>query len=288
MVNPQQPVRVRPGVVTISSYLLISYAVLALIDMVIGLTTLGTVREIYRDAYAGTENEGTEGVVVFVFVAMSMVRLLFAAGLVVLALLNNRGMNTARIITWVVGGIALCCTGVGLALSAAGSAVGGETSDDVASQGEIDRRLAEALPSWYEPVLTLTATLGVIAVLVALILLALPKSNEFFRKPQQQWEPPVPGTAYPMAPGGPVYPAAPGASYPMTPGASYPTGPGQPGYPQADPGSGEPGQSGSSGGDWSSGSSGGGWSSGSSGNSGSSDSGGGGHSSSGGGGYSGG
>ncbi len=279
MVNPQQPVRVRPGVVTISSYLLIFYAVLTLTETVIGLTTLGTVRDIYRDAYAGTEAEGTEGVVVFVFVAMSMVGLLFAAGLVVLALLNNRGMNTARIITWVVGGIALCCTGVGLALSAANSAVGGETSDDVASQEEIDRRLAEALPSWQEPVLTLTATLGAIAVLVALILLALPKSNEFFRKPQQQWEPPVPGTAYPMAPGGPVYPAAPGASYPMTPGASYPTGPGQPGYPQADPGSGDPGRSGSSGGDWSSGSSG---------NSGSSDPGGGGHSGSGGGGYSGG
>lgn len=264
MVYPQQPVRVRPGIVTISSYLLIFYAVLALIDTVIGLTTLGTYQEIYRDAYAGTDAEGLEGAVAFMVVAMSLVRLLFAAGLVVLALLNNRGMNTARIITWVVGGIALCCTGVGLTFAAAGSAVGGEASDDVVSQEEINRRLEEAVPSWHEPVLMLTAILGVIALLVALILLALPKSNEFFRKPQQQWEPP-----------------APGAAYPMTPGTPHPTPPGQPGYPQADPSTGAPGQPGSSGGDPSAGSSGQSGSSGGdwrSGNSGSSDSSGGGHS----------
>ncbi|WP_025618265.1 hypothetical protein [Salinispora cortesiana] len=275
MANPQQPVRARPGIVTISSYLIFFYAVLALIDMVIGLTTVGTFQDVLRDAYAGTEAEGAEAVVVFMVVAMSLVSLLFAAGLVVLALLNNRGMNTARIITWVVGGIALCCTSGSLALSTAGT-VGGEATDDGISQEEINRRLEESLPSWHEPVLKLTATLGVISLLVALILLALPKANEFFRKPQQQWEPPVPGTAYPMTPGGPVYPT--------TPGASYPTTPGQSGYPQADPSTGAPGQPGSPGGDPStgssgqSGSSGSDWSSGSSGSSGSSDSGGGGHS----------
>ncbi|WP_018254819.1 hypothetical protein [Salinispora mooreana] len=255
----------RPGIVTISSYLLIFYAVLALIDTVIALTTLGTYQEIYRDAYAGTDAEGVEGVVVFMVVAMSLVSLLFAAGLVVLALLNNRGMNTARIITWVVGGIALCCNGVGLTFSAAGSAMGGEASDDVVSQEEINRRLEEAVPSWHEPVLMLTAILGIIALLVALILLALPKSNEFFRKPQQQWEPPVPGAAYPMAPGGPAYPTTPGQpGYPQADPSAGSSG--QPGYPQADPSAGSSGRSGSSGGDWSSG------------NSGSPDSSGGGHS----------
>ena len=229
--NPQQPVRVRPGVVTISSYLLIFYAVLTAIAVVVGLATLGTLQDVYQESFAGTDAEGAEGFVVLVAVATSLVSLLFAVGLVVLALLNNRGKNTPRIITWVVGGIALCCAGVGLAFSAAGSAVDGEVSGDVVSQEEINRRLEEALPSWYEPVTNLITVLGAIALLVALILLALPKSNEFFRKPQQQWEPPVPGAVYPGTPGGPAYP--------MTPG--------QPGYPQADPSSGSSGQSGSPG-----------------------------------------
>ncbi|NYT95393.1 hypothetical protein [Salinispora sp. H7-4] len=286
MVNPHQPVRVRPGIVTISSYLLFFYAALALLDVVVALTHLGGTREVYKDAYAGTPQEGTEGAAVFIVAAMSVVGLLFAVGIVVLALLNNRGMNPARIITWVVGGIALCCVGVGLAFSAAGSVLETDVSGDVVSPEELNRRLDEVLPSWHEPVLT--GALGAIALLVALILLALPQSNEFFRKPQQQWEPPVPGAAYPMAPGWPAYPPPPGGpSYPTAPGASYPTAPNQPGYPQADLGSGDPGQSGfsggdwssgSSGGDWSSGSSGGDWSSGSSGSSGSSDSGGGGSS----------
>ncbi|WP_018217899.1 hypothetical protein [Salinispora vitiensis] len=245
------------------------YAALALLDMVVALTNLDATREVLEEAYAGTAQEGTEGATVFMTAAMGVVELLFAVGIVVLALLNNRGMNPARIITWVVGGITLCCVGVGMASFAVGNMLEIDASGDVVSPEELNRRLEEVLPSWYEPVLT--GALGAIALLVALILLALPKSNEFFRKPQQQWEPPVPGAAYPMAPGGPAYPPPPPGdpAYPPPPGASYPTTPGQPGYPQADPSSGGPGQSGSAGGDWSSGSSG---------NSGSSDSGGGGNS----------
>ncbi len=247
MVNPHQPVRVRPGVVTISSYLLMFYAALAVLDVVVALTTLGAAREVYEEAFAGTTAEGTEGAVVFAAAATSVVTLLFAVGFVVLALLNNRGMNPARITTWVVGGIALCCVAVGLAFSAAGSVVEGDVSGDVVSQEELNRRLDEALPSWHEPVLT--ATLGAIALLVALILLALPPSNEFFRKPQQQWEPPLPGQpVYPPPPGQPAYPPPPGQpAYPPPPGQpAYPPPPGQPDYPQADPSSGASGNPGSS------------------------------------------
>ncbi len=226
MADPHQPpARVRPSVVTISSYLLIFYAILSVISLIIGLTTLGTIQDVYRDAFAGTDAEGAEGVAVFMVAAGSVVSLLFAIGLVVLAMLNNRGKNVARIVTWVVGGIALCCSAIALAGTAASSTMGGETSGNVPSQDEINRRLDEALPSWYEPVSQLLTALSVIVLLVALILLALPKANEFFRRPQQQWEPPVPGGAYP------AYPSAPGQpGYPQTPG--YPATPDQPGYPQ--------------------------------------------------------
>ncbi|MER7460335.1 hypothetical protein [Micromonospora sp. NPDC126480] len=236
MADPHQPpARVRPSVVTISSYLLIFYAILSVLSLIVGLSTMGTIMDVYRDAFAGTEAEGAEGVAVFMVVAGSVVSLLFAVGLVVLAMLNNRGRNVARIVTWVVGGIALCCSGLGLAGTALGGTMGGDTSGNVPSQDEINRRLDEALPSWYEPVSLLLTVLGIIALLTALILLALPKANEFFRKPQQQWEPPVPGAAYP------AYPSTPGQpGYPQTPG--YPSTPGEPGYPQAGPTPGTPGQ----------------------------------------------
>ncbi|MEW2384075.1 hypothetical protein AB0873_18570 [Micromonospora sp. NPDC047707] len=238
MVDPhQQSARVRPSVVTISSYLLMFYAALSVLSLIIGLSTLGTFQDVYRDAFAGTEAEGSEGVIAFALVGGSIVSLLFAVGLVVLALLNNRGKNVARIITWVVGGIALCCSGLALAGTAAGNAMGGQTSGDVPSQEEINRRLDEALPSWYEPVTLLLTVLSIIALLAALILLALPKANEFFRKQEPAWEPPVPGAAYP------AYPSTPGQpGYPQTPG--YPSAPGEPGHPQAGPTPGAPGQPG--------------------------------------------
>lgn len=239
MVDPHHnaPARVRPAVVTISSYLLIFYAVLSVLALIVALTTLGTIQDVYRDAFAGTDAEGAEGVAVAVSVGAGVISLLFAVGLVVLALLNMRGKNGARITTWVLGGIAVCCSGLGLAGTAAGNAMGGQSSGNGPSQDEINRRLDEALPSWYEPVNTLLAVLGLIVLVTALILLALPKANEFFRKPQQAWEPPVPGATYPGHPqgaGDPGYPQASGQ-----PG--YPPAPGQPGSGSASGGPGQPG-----------------------------------------------
>jgi hypothetical protein len=41
----------------------------------------------------------------------------------------------------------------------------------------------------------------ILAVLVALILLALPASHPYFRRPaQQSWQPPMPGSSYPYPP----------------------------------------------------------------------------------------
>ncbi|TWJ24784.1 hypothetical protein [Micromonospora endolithica] len=245
MVDPHHnaPARVRPREVTISSYLLMFYAALALLGLIVALTTIGTVQDVYSDAYAGSDMEGTEGVIAVVGIGAGVVSLLFAIGLVVLALLNMRGKNGARITTWVVGGIALCCTGFGLLGSSLGNSMGGQTSGDVPSQEEIQRRVEDALPSWYGPVNTLLGVLSVLALLAALILLALPKANEFFRKQQQGWEPPVPGASYPghpQASGEPGYPQTPG--YPQSSGEpGYPPPPGQPGTGSASGGPEQPG-----------------------------------------------
>ncbi|EEP72680.1 hypothetical protein MCAG_03007 [Micromonospora sp. ATCC 39149] len=222
------PSRTRPGIVTLSGYLLMIFAFLQLVGLVATIAVSGRLRQGFEDAFEGTSS-GAEGLGTFVVgfaIGSAVLMLVLALVLVVLAIFNNRGSNGSRITTWVLGGIMLCCIGGSLINGAAGSVGGPSAGGDAPSAEEIERSLSGALPSWYTPVSMLLGVVGLLAVLAALILLALPKANEFFRKPKQGWEPPVPGAAYP------AYPQNPG--YPQTPG--YPAAPGQPGYPYGQPG----------------------------------------------------
>ncbi|SCG56595.1 hypothetical protein [Micromonospora humi] len=232
--------RARPSVVTLSSWLLILVAVIQVLNLIVTLAVIGKIRDVLKDAYAGTSAESAGDLAYAFTIGSSVLTLLLAIGLVVLALLNNRGRNVSRIITWVVGGILLCCTGGSLLNGVSGGMMGGggNANGDLPSTQEIQRRLEDALPSWYAPVSLLLGIVALLALLGALILLALPKANEFFRKPKAAWEPPVPGGAYPAYPSTPGQSAEPG--YPSTPGQSgdpaYPSTPGQPTTPPATPG----------------------------------------------------
>ncbi|GAA4463476.1 hypothetical protein GCM10023170_069750 [Phytohabitans houttuyneae] len=216
----------RPGTVTISSYLLYLYAALGLLGVIIGLSVIGTTSDVYREAYEGTSAEGAEAFVTVTSVIVGVIGLLFAIAFVVLAIFNNRGKNPSRIVTWVLGGISLCCSGVSLAGSAFSNSMNFDSGqNDVPDASEIQRRLEDALPSWYTPVTITLAVISLLALLAALILLALPPSNEFFRKPAPAWEPPVPGATYPAYPGYPQVPQAPGApaqGAPPAPGTQVP------------------------------------------------------------------
>lgn len=231
MSDPTSPAaRVRPGSVTISSYLLYLVAVIGVIGAVAQLATIGTVSDIYRDAYEGTSTEGAETFATASVVIAAVLGLLFSAGFVVLAIFNSRGKNASRIVTWVVGGIALCCTGFGIAGTALTSSMG--ASGDGPDPAEIQDRINDELP-WSMPLSITTSVITLLALIAVLILLALPPSNEFFRKPAPAWEPPVPGSAYPAYP--PVDPAYPPAGQPTPPPAGPPATP--PPAPPAPPGS---------------------------------------------------
>jgi hypothetical protein len=202
------PARRRPGSVTVSSYLLILVAALQVIGLVIALSVLSGTREAYKEVFAGTEMANqAETFATATLVGTAVIGLLVAVGLVVLAMLNNRGKNASRIVTWVLGGLFLCCVGAGLAVSTAGNAIGMNNANNANApdQAEIQRALDEHLPGWYQPVSTTISVIALLSLLVALILLALPSANAFFRRPQPQWEPPVPGSSYPgyPPPGGP-------------------------------------------------------------------------------------
>ncbi|GAA0808685.1 hypothetical protein [Spirilliplanes yamanashiensis] len=231
--QPGVPARVRPSTVTVSSYLLYLTAALILIVGIVSLATVGTTTEVYRDVYRGTEAEGTEGLLVAGSVVGVVLNLLVAAGLVVLALLNNRGKNAARIVTWVVGGLTVCCSGVGLVGQAATSAITLPTQPGMPDAAEVQRRLEDALPGWVTPVSLVLGILQLLALVVALVLLALPASNAFFRKPAAAaggWEPGMPAYPYPAQPQYPGQEQQPGiAQYPT--GSQYPGQAPHPGQP---------------------------------------------------------
>jgi hypothetical protein len=174
--------------VTAATWLLLVAALLILVGTGADVAVAGTISDVYGELYAGTGIEGMEGLVTAGAVGGAVLFALVAAGLVVLALLNHRGNNPARIVTWVVGGIALCCTGLGLAGSSLTSGLGGDV--DGPSPAEVQQALDAAMPGWYGPVSAVTTIASILALLVALVLLALPPSNEFFRKAPPQVEPP--------------------------------------------------------------------------------------------------
>ncbi|MEU7586520.1 hypothetical protein AB0A95_09495 [Micromonospora sp. NPDC049230] len=226
MVDSQStPARQRPSVVSISSYLLYLFVVLQVITLIVSLTTFGKTRDAFRAAYEGSSTDGDQVADVFVAIGLGagILLLLLAIALAVLAMFNNQGRNGARITTWIVGGIMVCCVGGGLLSNAGGGFNTGGGTGDGPSPEEIQRRLEEALPSWVTPVSLLLNVLSLIVLVTALVLLALPKANPFFRKAATAWEPPAPGASYP---GNPQVPGQPG----------YPQSSGEPGYPS----SGEP------------------------------------------------
>jgi hypothetical protein len=228
----------RPTVVTVSSYLLYFSAAASIISAVLSLTTVGTIRDVYADLYDDTANSGMESIIVAASVVGVVINILFAAGLAILAIFNNRGKQGARITTWVVGGIFLCCNGFGLLGNAATSGMNldsGTTSGPSAS--EVEARLSDELPGWFTPISTTLTVLIVLALLGAVILLALPGANPYFRKQQVAWDPMNQYPGYPGQP--PAYPGYPSQSpyptYPQHPGQPGPAASGQPPYPQSGP-----------------------------------------------------
>jgi len=171
------------------------------------------------------------GAVTGLAIVSTVIGLAVAAGFVVLAVLVGRGNNVARIITWSLGGLITLCNGCGLI------ALGGMSALPPITDPQTGEDLFAAATSELSAWDYATTILGFVALFVALILLALPAANDYFRKREEVWVPPAAGySAYPAyppaAPGGQgTWPTPPGAPVPPTP----PLPPAPPVTPPADP-----------------------------------------------------
>jgi hypothetical protein len=150
-------------------------------------------------------------------IAVAVIYVIVAVGFLVLGLLNLRGANAARIVTWVIAGLGVLCFGCLASLSAAG---GGMSSRSGNVEGVDTQRATEeinnSVPAWSRPTSLAVLVIIVLAMILVIILLALPSSNAYFRR-EPVAEPPVPGMPYPSYGPAPEYPPAPGSPPPAPP-----------------------------------------------------------------------
>ncbi|MDG6101324.1 hypothetical protein Daura_51085 [Dactylosporangium aurantiacum] len=212
--DPASGPRARPSTVNLAVYLLYAAAGIELINIILSLAYAGALADGAKKAVAGTSQEnaglgqGATGTITVVIGVLIIVLL----GL--LAVYVGKGKQVARILTWVLGGIAACCTLGAFGFSLAGESLWEQARKDDPALPTWDRYnelLYSEVPGWYQPVTTLLSVLLILAILAAMVLLALPASHPYFRKVEQQWEPPVPGTGDPGYP-----PPPPPASGPPT------------------------------------------------------------------------
>ncbi|GGM10500.1 hypothetical protein ACFFX1_25145 [Dactylosporangium sucinum] len=192
---PSPAPRVRPSTVSLAVNLLFAAAALELINIILSAVYAGKIADASRKALEGTSQANSNPTLSTVIGVV--VGLIILVLLVVLAIYVGKGKQIARILTWVLGGLALCCTIGTFGLSALGEAGWNEArknDPDLPTWQEYNKALYADVPGWYQPVTTIVSILMVVAILVAIILLALPASHPYFRAPQQEWEPPVPGT----------------------------------------------------------------------------------------------
>jgi hypothetical protein len=217
--TPPETPRTKPSTVKFSVILLYVVAASSLISGLIGLLTYSAYTDTLTKMYEGTSLEGSASSSTATQVGGSIaISVVLAIIFVVLAILVSRGSRVGRILTWVFGGLALCCIGgftaVGLLFGEAAWNASREQNPTLPTYAEYERQLDAALPSWYGPVSTILGVVTLLALLGAIILLALPASHPYFRKREEPlWEPPIP-----PAPGGPAGPSGPtGPTGPTTP-----------------------------------------------------------------------
>jgi MFS family permease len=224
---PVQPGRSRPTVVSVAVMLLWAVAALRVISIALGFVPTPELDRL-MEQFNGDNAVATGGVLGQV--VSVVVGLILAAAFAVLAIFVGKGNQPARITTWVLGGIVALCMGCGLIGSVAAPSLLNSltsTGDAQADQAvEQAQAILDATPAWLTAALNAVGVLSVLALLGAIIVLAVPSANEFFRKEEQVWVPPTgPGGGFPQYP--PATPQYPSAYPPPTP--QYP--PAAPQYP---------------------------------------------------------
>ncbi|WP_433266135.1 hypothetical protein ACQPWR_02320 [Micromonospora vinacea] len=98
-----------------------------------------------------------------------------------LALANLAGRNWTRVVTWVVGGVTVAVSAGWLFLGLIFLVSGGDDIPESPDRARVEEVAGQLMPGWAEPVSTVSGFVASPVLLIALVLLALPPANAFFR-----------------------------------------------------------------------------------------------------------
>jgi hypothetical protein len=223
---PTPPTKTRPGVVQAAVWLMWAVVALSLLSVVLSFIPLSELEQALDEFYAEHPELQNDAATAIGEIGGLSLTVIIAAAFAVLAIFVAKGSQPARITTWVVGGIVTLCQACGLISSLAAPALlnsvptGGDPNAELAL--EQARIVAENTPTWYTVLGNGVLLLTVLATLIAIILLATPKANDYFRKEEEIWIPPTgSGGGYPPVPppAFPPNPSAPPTSQPPAPPA---------------------------------------------------------------------
>lgn len=174
-----------PGTVNTAAYIQFAIFALALLGLIFGLMYS---QDAIDAAVASLKDQGAKQDLIDAYEQSGsfssigqIVGLVLAAVYAVLGVFNRRGVNGARITTWVLSGVFLLCGAATFALSG----VGGGTTDGV-DMDKVTTAMSDAVPAWYNAFGMVSGIAQIIGYLVVIVLLALPASGEFFRKAPPQ------------------------------------------------------------------------------------------------------
>lgn len=157
----------RPAPVTLAAGLMLLQVLLSLIGVVIALSNRDILTDAAREQAASQNSDVDVDTITTFAIAFTVgFALIVSIAFVVLAMLLLRGNNVGRIITWVVCGLFLCCSGYGV--------IGSVTNLD-------------NYPSWYATYLVSSSVISLLIYIGVIVLLLLPASNAYFKpKPAGQ------------------------------------------------------------------------------------------------------
>lgn len=187
----------KPSTVTIASLSLIGMALLSLVGIILSIISsskldAAAIKDIYRAAGADASIAETSAnlVVITVYVGIGL-SVVLAALYLILGLSVGKGKQWARITSWVIAGLAICCNGLG----AAGGALSGSLTGNSGAAGfdtqQVQDKIAGLSPSWLASASLALSVIQLLLAITVVVTLALPPSNGYFRRPEPEWVPPA-------------------------------------------------------------------------------------------------
>lgn len=196
---PEQPggSPARPGTVTIATFLLYLLALLSIVSAALNIYTASLqdkakLLAIFLDGgYPQDQAEASATLAPVTYYAGAAVSVLLAILYVVLAVFVGKGKQWARITTWVVSGLGICCGLLGLAAMGFEGALTGMTDTGGIDVEKVLEGQAALLPGWLTPATNAVSIASLLLSIAVVVLLLLPPSHPFFRKPEPEWTPPA-------------------------------------------------------------------------------------------------